>query len=740
MPRRLARYLWGYDLMLSEHEILTILATELSQSAGGNANDQIESQRQDAMSYYLGGPTGTEVRGRSAVVSTDVADAIEWIMPEVMEQLTKNNEVVVFDPQFDGDEDQAELETQFVFDTVMKDNNGFVILHQAVKDALLQKAGVIKTFFEDIECVDVHRYTGLNQQAFDVLVGASDVELMEQDSYVDQEAMAAMQQQYQQVVMQAQQAGQPPPPEPEPPMLYDVKISITEQKRKISICSVPPEEFRISRQHSSPDPTTARFTAHVVLKTASDLIKSGIPKSIVDELPRGDSDSDRDYRFNMMGETTSPFRDVSDDESQNLIEVAECYLHIDVDGDGISEFMKIEVAGGDNPTHILRMEEMSVEDHPFGAFIAIMMSHKFFGLSIYDRLKQIQDQKTTLVRNILDNIYLNNNQRTAVLEGQVNLDDLMISRPGGIVRQRVPGAIEPIITPQLGTDAYQMLDYLDQVRAGRVGVTPEGQVQVDNIGDRVGSEGIERLMTAKEAVVGLMIRVIAETGVKPLMVKVRNLLRKHSDAVYDYKFRDRWIQVDPTQWNRRDRTTVRVGTGSGNNRQQVDAIMAVMQDQGVIMQEPGQTLVTAQHRFNARRTFCNVSGLNGASPFYLDPSSQQGITAAEQMQQLSQEDKQKKEEERIAALQMQEKISNAEMGKAQAQLENVRLKSQIEQLQLKLDEAEAEVNAQEAFARVQFDYAKLRTDAALKLTEIETKQKTELNKQYVQNKESTSSE
>jgi hypothetical protein len=210
----------------------------------------------------------------------------------------------------------------------------------------------------------------------------------------------------------------------------------TSRKKKISICAVPPEEFRICRQHNSPDPTTARFTAHVVLKTASDLIKSGIPKSLVDQLPRGESDSDSDYRFNMMGETTYPYRDVSDDSSQELIEVAECYLHIDIDGDGIAEFMKIEVAGGDNPTNILRMEEMSVDDHPFGSFIAIMMSHKFFGLSIYDRLKQIQDQKTTLIRNILDNIYLNNNQRTAVLEGQVNLDDLMISRPGGIVRQR----------------------------------------------------------------------------------------------------------------------------------------------------------------------------------------------------------------------------------------------------------------------------------------------------------------
>jgi hypothetical protein len=740
--------------MLDDDEILSIVGNELSQSMGGTQNDSLQSNRENALAYYLGLPDGKEVQGRSSVVSTDVADAIEWILPEVIEQLTKNNEVVTFDANFEGDERQAELETQFVFDTVMKDNPGFLIYHQVIKDALLQKNGISKVMYEENSTIEVDRFTGIGEEALSMLTQQDSVEIVEKTGYENEEAKAQIElqfeqqmQQYQmmqqQMQMQPQQPGMPPqqmPPPPEMPpipMLYDVKVRIREEERKVAIYAVPPEEFRINQQHNSPDPTTARFTAHVVLKSASDLIRSGIPKDVVDELPRVnvDNDQDRQYRFSMQQETYYGDGINTLDPSQEMIEVAECFMHIDIDDDGVSEFCKIEVAGGDDPTHLLRIEEMSLSDHPFGSALAIIMSHKFSGLSIYDRLRQIQNQKTALWRNILDNIYLQNNQRLAVTEGMVNLDDLMLSRPGGIVRQKVPGSVEPIVTPPIGGDAYQMMDYLDQVRAGRVGVSPEGQIQVDNIGDRVGSEGIEKLMTAKEAIVGLMIRVIAETWVKPLMIKTRNLLRKHADAVYDIKFKDQWVSVNPSEWAKRDRTTVRVGTGSGNNRQQLESIMTVIQDQMAIKQDPMQTLVSPQEVFNARRTFCNVAGLPGASPYYLDPGSQQGQEAAQQTQQMSQEQQQKEEQERQAMIEMQNKVADAELGKARAALETVQVKAEAERLKTKISALEAALSEASEEKQLAFDYDKMRIDAALKLTEIETKEKVDLNKQVQQNKE-----
>ena len=742
--------------MLDEKEILQILGDELGASAGGNENEFIDENRKAALAYYLGQRNGNEIEGRSAVVSTDVADAIEWIMPEVMEQLSKFDEIVTFDPHSAKDEDQAALESKYVYDILMKQNDGFLVLHQAIKDALLQKNGIIKVWYDVDTVRSVKRFTGLTQQELEYIERDTQYEITELSEEIDQDQTAALMAQHAQMVeqmrMQIQQAemqrqqmlsqGQevPPlpvpalPPEPEPVTYFNIKTVIETEKPRIKVCAVPPEEFRINRQHNTPNPRDARFTANVVMKSASDLIKSGIPKEVVESLPRGEIDEDRDYRFYMQNETVYPTREVSNDSSQNLIEVAECYIHMDIDEDGVAEFMKIEVAGGDNPTHILRMEEISVDDHPFSSVLAIMMSHKFFGLSVYDRLKELQDQKTALWRNIFDNLYLQNNQRTAVLEGQVNLDDLLISRPGGIIRQKVPGAVEPVITPSIGQDAYQMMEYLDQVRAGRVGVNPEGPLNIGDMGDRVGSQGVAQLMAAREAVVGLIIRVIAETGIKPVMCMIRNQARQHFDTVTDFQFRKSWRAIRPTDWPARDNVTVHVGTGSGNNTSQLMAVNQLLEYQMAIKQDPSQTLVTESEQYTTLKKFCILSGLNSPEGYFVDPRSDQGQQLAKSAQEHQQKVKQEQDQKDAVIMQMQTKLADAEMQKAQAEMANVQLKGQVAQMELQIDEATAIADNATKSADMQFKYDQLASTESLKISEIEAKERIEISKAHQQNK------
>ena len=736
---------------MDEREILHVVAEELNQSAGGNDNEFIDSNRKQALAYYLGQQMGNEVEGRSTVVSTDVADAIEWIMPEVMEQLTKTDHIVTFDATGPEDEIQADLESSFVYDLLMKQNDGFLILHQAIKDALMQKNGIIKTFYEEKFNTSVRRYTGMTEEEMIFILDDDRVELMEKSEEIDDEQYSEMRKVYQQQMVeytqmlqqmesspQMQQQPHPEPPvAPEAPTMFDIKVKIEDIKPKIVVCAVPPEEFRINRQHNTPNPADARFTAHVSLKTASDLIKSGISKEVVDSLPNqySDNDEDRDYRFYMQDETVYPTREVSNDPSMYMYEIAECYMHIDLDGDGIAEFVKIEVAGGDNPTTILRIEEMDEEEHPFVSPVCILMSHKFFGLSIFDRLKQLQEQKTSLWRNIFDNLYLQNNQRVAVLEGQVNLDDMLISRPGGIIRQLTSGAVEPIVTPSIGQDAYQMMEYLDQVRAGRVGVNPEGPLNIQDLGNRVGSEGVAQLMTAREAVVGLIIRVIAETGIRPLMYKIRSIARNHLDVVQNYKHRGAWRQVHPVNWESRNLSTAHIGTGSGNNQSQLMAMQTVIEGQMAIKaSDPMQTLVSPDNLFQSWKKFSDLAGLKSPDLYFTDPMSPQGQQAAEGTSQKQQEMEQKEEEMRVAQLDMQAKISNAELGTSEAEAKNVEYKAQIGQMQIEIDEAKTLIEAAQKGQQLELDYAKLRSQESLKITEIESKEKIEISKAHAQNK------
>ncbi|RLA60759.1 MAG: hypothetical protein DRQ89_12335 [Epsilonproteobacteria bacterium] len=640
--------------MLDESQILNIVGQELSYSSGGNENDFIEGNRQAALAMYLGGPDGKEVEGRSTIVSTDVADAIEWIMPEIMKAFTQNNEVVTFDPAGENDADQADLESRYVYDILMKDNNGFLILHEFIKNALMQKNGFIRVHYDDNVKETTESYTGLTEPEYQMVIADKEVEVAE---------------------ISVDETGEIP--------TFDIKVTRSKNKSIVKVTSVPPEEFRVNKMHNSLDLSTARFTGQVLIKTRSELVEEGHDKDLIYSIPASEVyENDREYRFYMQGEAVQPFADVSNDPATETIEIAECVMLIDINEDGIAEMMKITVAGGDNPTHVLDMEEM--DEIPFISTTAILMSHKLFGLSLYDRLKQIQELKTTLWRNILDNTYLQNNQRTIVLENQVNLDDLLISRPGGIIRAKTANAVTPYVTPPLSPDVYKMMDYADQVREGRAGVSPNGPVTDTMIGDRVGSEGVAQMMAQKEELVGLMVRVIAETGIKPLCYMIRDQVIKHQDVAREYMFRGKWVQVSPTRWRDRVHSTVRVGTGSGNRKEQVMAVGQLIMFQQQLIQKPGQALVMPEQQFNAMNDYAKFSGLPGAGKYILDPKSPEGKKAAKESTQQQQEIKKANDAKEQAVMELQKGLAAAEQTKAAAAMLSVKLKEQIERLKTQI--------------------------------------------------------
>lgn len=668
--------------MLSDDQILTICGNELIHATGGNDSGYINGNREHALATYLGQPDGKEVEGRSKVISTDVADAIEWIMPEIVKAFTQNNEVVTFDPTSDGDEDQAELESQYVYDILMKENNGFIILHQFIKDMLMQKNGFIKTYFDENIEKTTEEYTDIIEPEYEMLLADEEVEIQSMTESVDEES------------------GLP---------LFSCKIERTTSDPKINVVSVPPEEFRVNRLHNSVDVSDARFTAHVMLKTAGDLVQMGFDRDFIDEIPSSEVfENDREYRFYIMGEEVGLDDDISGDPALRPLEIAECCMRMDIDEDGIAERVKVLVAGGNNPTHLLSVEPL--DSNPFISSTAILMSHKMFGLSIYDRLRQIQEQKTTLWRNILDNMYLQNNQRTIVVEGQVKMDDLLVSRPGGVIRVKRLDALQPFVTPPLGQDAFSMMNYLDQVRAGRSGVSPEGAVNDVNIGDNVGSQGVERLMSSKEELVGLMIRVIAETGIKPLCYKIREEARKNPVAIKPYLFRGQWQEVDPSKWDNRTNTTVRVGTGSGNRKEQLGAITQIMNMQAQILANPSQSLVRPEEIFSAANDFAKFSGMPSVRKYLLDPKSPEG---KEHRQKVDDGNKQRAEAEQKEKQVMAEataKIAEAEASKAKTAEANVQLKGQIEFQKNQAALQKQALDNEIALLKNQVDEAKILTD------------------------------
>lgn len=681
--------------MLSDSDILNIITQELEQSltfspeAGlGQAAPSIE----DPLRYYLGLPLGNEVEGRSQVISTDVADSIEWIMPQLMKQLTSTNEVVTFDPISPDDELQCALETQYVYDVLMKQNEGFILLHECIKDALMQRNGVIKTYYEEESKINVETYTGILPEQMTVLVSQPDVEVRSLTQNSDQ--------------------------------TIDVEITREKSCGKIRVECVPLENFRVNADHNSICLDHARFVAHEITTTVSDLRQEGLDEELIRQI----SPSMRNpsaYRFELQGESTLPHRSTAD---ESMVEVTkyECYLHIDINDDGIAEYTKVTVAGEGSPNVILSIEPL--EESPWVAATTILMSHKFQGLSIYDRLKSIQDQKTSLLRNILDNIYLINNQQKKVIENQVNMDDVLTSRVGGNIRVKNMGALEPISVQPLDPMSVELLRYLDEIRAGRTGVSAEGGTAPQNIGDRVGSEGVAQLMSAKEELVGLIIRLFAETGMKPLCLKIRCLINKHFDAIYPYKFRGQWYQIQPSVWPERTMCTVRVGTGSGDKAYKLAALKELQSLQATVAQSPAAYMVNDIKVFRCIDDYCKAFGLTGAANYFVDPSSQEGQQAKIQHQQSQQEAQQKQEMVTLEQIKMEQSIAQAQLIAAQAQSDNVTLKGQIEALKHQREIEKQQQNLEMSELKAQLEHAnslaaeaQKNQDLIFKYTELDAK-------------------
>lgn len=706
---------------MDESEILAIVASELAR-ANYSTTDQGYGQLEESMSYYLGLPNGTEVDGRSAVTSTDVADSIEWIMPQIMESFTQVNEIVKFDPSRHGDSRQAEVESQFVYDVLMKENDGFTIIYQMVKDALMQRNGVLKVYYDDTPETMTRNYTGLNELGVQVLLNNPEiVDYKIQNSYID----------------------------PQLGPTFNVETIVQTKCGKIVVNNVPLEEFRLNAQHNSINISKARFTAHVVTKLVSDLAEEGYPEEVLERLPAYHNYR-RDYRFAMMHENSTGALAQSADESQKFVQVHECCMLIDTDRDGIAELRKITCAGSTDTPEVVLSNEL-LDSMPWVATTGIIMPHKFQGLSITDRVKPLQDQKTAVLRNVLDNFYLQNNQRNVVIENQVNMDDMLISRPGGIIRAKREGAVTPLVTPQIGTAGFELIRYLDEIRAGRTGVQSDGNASPISIGDRVGSEGVDRLMNAKEALVGLIIRCIAETGIKPLMLKIRELACKHMDAIHDYEFRGEWMQIAPTTWTATRRCTVKVGTGTGDSSQKLMLLDKVLQAQTAAIANPEQALVDQSNIFNTLDDICKLGGLNGASRYFIDPESEPGKQKALQVQQNTQQLQQKQEQIQQLQLQLEAKVAESSVMTADAAQKmahykaiNDQLKHQLEmtkatgqakiaELQQQLEQYKTGIEASAKDDEMQYKYDKMNTDAAIALTKIEADSQKEQNANYEQN-------
>ena len=710
---------------MTEDELIALTDHEISLCYGGLTGGTLDDARRKSEYYYLGLPIGDlsppEIEGRSNFVDTTIRNQIEWMVPTLMKTFCSGESVVEFSPTKEGDDENAQTATAYLNYIFFKKNDGYTVLQSAIRDALLKRAGIGKVWWDDKEIETKEVYRGLNELDLAQLMEDDEIEPIEQESYIDDEDVEQRNEAIQQLSTQLQQAQkaaesgnqeaiqvvqaltqqigqiQSTPPK----MLYDVTFKRTKKGGKVCIESVPPEQFLISKKSKSLTDGFAK--GQKILRTISDLKAAGYKN--VENITSDDQALAYypDINYYDGEQNYLSLNDDSLDPSMRLVWLTELYMQVDYDGDGIAEWRKI-VRAGDQ-----LLENVECDENPFFALVPIAVPHQFYGLSIADLGMEAQRLQTQLVRMQIDNAMLQGNGRYYAIEGQVNLDDLLSSRPGGIVRMKAPNMAGRLDQGQGNTaESMQLLEWAQDFTENATGWTRRSQ--------GVGASGLQQqtatgmnIITNRDDMrLDLIARNFAEGGISDLFKKMMKLVCQYQDKEDVVALTGKFITIDPREWKNQFDLTVNVGLGTNNREQQANHLMGLINIQKEGLQIG---IATPETIYNSAKLYGEALGQK-SDKFFVNPKD-----APPQQPKPSE-------------IEIQAQLEQAKtQANIQVELEKHKLSIQLEDRKLQLAaqarsqelELEAQKQAQLAQLDMQERQHKAELDAQLQQQELEFK-------------------
>ena len=703
---------------MTEDDLIRYLNTE-KDSAFQHASGALAEERSRAMRDYMRQPYGTEQDGRSQVVASDVFDAVEGMLPDLIDVFVSSDKAVVFDPVEASDEAGAEQATNACNHVFYKQNNGFLVLLTAGKDALLQKVGSIKWWWEVKRTPNFETLAFNDEMQFAMwqlsnpqseILSREDIEPTEQET-----------QQYQQLIQQAQQQGIPAEMIPPMPQRFSVRTKTVKERGKVTLCNIPPDELLVSRRHNSVLLDECPYVAHVSQRTLSEVQQMGFDVTLEDikAAQNEPTTQDREYRETLRGINDRLTQENDLDPAMVRGWLLEEYVLVDYDEDGIAERRKVIRLGN----KVLLNEEFS--HVPIAAWTPYVVTHRFEGLSVADLVEDFQRISTDITRAQLDNLDLANNQETVVLtdaQGSplADIDDLLNRRPGGIMRERVQGAIRPYNERWQGIEAMPMLEALQVSKENRTGWTRYSQgLDADSLNKT--ATGMQMIQNASQKRMKLMARIMAEALVAPTFRGIFKTLSDYCMEKLSFRLSNTFVQYDPQEWRDGYDMTINVGIGTGDVQQQAMFLQQIAQAQFAMLQTPMARLVSEANVYEVHSRIAENAGFKNPGAFFTDtkgqppPQPQPDPKLALEQQKMqaaaAEADKQRQDAQQKfqAEMQMQMRIdqNRQEMEARQKQLEL--------QQEAQLAAVEARFNEREAAQQMAFDKWKAELDARVKL-------------------------
>lgn len=685
---------------MTEPELVALLSQAEEDAA--TYNGEFSADNTKYLAAYLGNKTGefSAIPNQSSVVSTDIADVVEADMPSLARIFLGSGDVVTFTPNTESEVEiqEAEEKTKYVNWIVRSQPESFSIIHNWLKDAEIQKNGVVKYFIEEQKDVEVVEYEGVDAEEVQAIIESL------KGSKVDKVKVEVSEQEEVEVMGAT----------PNDAATFDIKFRVTTEKQKVCIINVPPELFLITRNARSLD--DAELVGDRVRKTRGELLSEGFDRELIEQLSTVDEEDNRNSNLDTIrnqDQGGANYDTNINNWASETVEISDLYVKIDFDGDGIAERRHVMLSGN----KVLVNEYFN--HVPYASLSAVLMPHKAIGRSRAEITYPYQLQKTALQRGINDNIYMVNNPRN-VVHPDVDLDDMLTVRTNGIIRleedtQILPGnAVFPLSIPYIGQQALQVIQYVDSTRAQTTGSLMSNQgLEADKLNQETATR-FNGVKDSSDAKIELIARNYGETGFRKLYEGIAWLVSRYQNTETEFRVLGKALTVNPKAWKYSHHVQSNVGLGAGDNEKSLETLQGIYGIQQSLIQQ-GSTLADEKDVYNTLSRIIEGAGFPRVNEFFNDPEEDTETLKAENeilnkmVVQL---------QEQAAA--MQNPLAEAEQIKQEAFLVKAQSDAQIKVAQLQSDNEQFQ-------AKLMADSKKASEDLALKLTELELKAGQDLN-------------
>ena len=601
----------GYD----QNQMLSVCRKEID-SALGWTGTRLTKARQRNLDEWFGNRRGDEVDGRSQASSRIVFEQVEQILPGLLEVFVSSNEVCTFVPQGPEDEASAKSATQ-ACNHVFRKNHGLEVLMTMFRDALIQRNGIVKVYWDEGQEGYFETYEGKRLDEVALLARDKHFEFRESTPVIMDEDGELVELDENEVDLSQIDLNS---------VLFTIKGVRRPDDGRVRVENVAPEDFLINRDAKGIEDPSARFLAQRIRTTVSQLIASGIDPEIANDIPTTQPSSTTDTSFlkrsSQQDAVDTGFADRTDSERSVL--VTECYVLIDSDDDGISEWWRVMVAGEYAQKFI---SADPVDGHPYASVTPIPVPHRFYGLGLADAVTDIENIQTTLWRQYLDSLYLSTDPRMVVLSQgvgdtampMVNLNQLIDATPGSYVEEYAPGALRSLETKTSAGDILPALSLHKEMLQSRTGITPEGQgIDPNSINKTAYGVMVQQSASAQRAT--LIARVFADTGVKRIFKLIYKELLQHGSEMQLYSGGE-WVPINPGDWATNLDAQIAVGLGHGTRMEKVSNLQTLAAVQKELLEGGMVNMVTQSNLFATASALVEALGFKEPTQFITDPAT-----------------------------------------------------------------------------------------------------------------------